>query len=61
MTEDARIDIEVFISTVMDMRTAQKQYFKTRDIQWLNNSKQLERDVGRWIDDAYKQGRLDIL
>lgn len=61
MSEDTRSDIERFISTVMDMRTAQKQYFKTRDTQWLNNSKQLERDVDRWIDDAYKQGRLELL
>jgi len=61
MEPDDLTDIERFISTVMDMRTAQKQYFKTRDTQWLNNSKQLERDVDKWIDDAYKQGKLDLL
>jgi hypothetical protein len=61
MEPDDLTSIERFISTVMDMRTAQKQYFKTRDTKWLNNSKQLERDVDRLIDDWYKQGKLELL
>ena len=34
-----------FKNTVEKMRNAQKMYFKTRDIQWLNMSKQFERKV----------------
>ena len=54
-------DIERFISTVMDMRTAQKSYFKTREQKWLQASKQLERDVDKWIEDCYKQGKMELL
>jgi len=54
-------DIEKFISTVMDMRTAQKSYFKTREQKWLIASKQLERDVDNWIEDCYKSGRIELL
>lgn len=34
-----------FIAKVSEMRTAQKQYFKTRDSQWLQRSKKLKREV----------------
>lgn len=54
-------DVEKFISTVMDMRTAQKAYFNTREHRWLTASKQLERDVDRWVEDCYKQGRMELL
>ncbi len=61
MEPDDLTEIERFISMVMDMRTAQKSYFKTREQKWLLASKQLERDVDRLIDNWYKQGKLDIL
>jgi hypothetical protein len=54
-------EIERFISTVMDMRTAQKAFFKSRDKKWLEASKTLERDVDKWIEDCYKQGRMELL
>jgi len=61
MSEELQTDIEKFISTVMDMRTAQKSYFKTREQKWLQASKQLERDVDKWIEDSYKQGKMELL
>lgn len=38
-----------FILKVAEMRTAQKEYFKTRDNQWLNQSKKLEREVDKML------------
>jgi hypothetical protein len=38
-----------FIDLVRQMRTAQKEYFKTRDKGVLERSKSLERQVDRYI------------
>lgn len=40
-----------FVSTVSEMRNAQKEYFKTRSPDWLNRSKSLEREVDKMIHD----------
>lgn len=34
-----------FIELVREMRNAQKEYFRTRSKDWLNRSKELEREV----------------
>ena len=47
-----------FMDTVAKMRNAQKMYFKTRERTWLEESKRLEREVDRLINDANKP--LDI-
>ena len=44
---------------VKQMRDAQKRYFRTRDADALQESKQLERDIDRLISNAGTvQGRL---
>lgn len=34
-----------FIFKVAEMRNAQREYFKTRSVEWLNRSKKLEKEV----------------
>ena len=46
--------------TVVAMREAQKQYFKTRDSYWLNESKKLERAVDVLIE-KQRTGQKDLL
>lgn len=43
--------MENFISKVRDMRHAQKQFFKTRSKDWLQESKRLEREVDEYISE----------
>ena len=43
--------IEEFYSLVADMRATQKEYFRTRDANTLNRSKDLERAVDKAIRD----------
>ena len=38
-----------FIRLVSDMRSAQKEYFRTRDKAVLQNSKMLEKSVDAWL------------
>lgn len=47
-----------FMDTVKKMRNAQKMYFRTREKTYLEESKRLEREVDRLIDNANKP--LDI-
>lgn len=47
-----------FMDTVTKMRNAQKMYFRTREKTYLEESKRLEREVDRMIDNANKP--LDI-
>ena len=47
-----------FMDTVKKMRNAQKMYFRTREKTYLEESKRLEREVDRMIDNANKP--LDI-
>ena len=41
---------EIFLDLVTRMRTAQKNYFNTKEQCYLLKSKQLERQVDRYID-----------
>lgn len=48
-----------FVEKVAAMREAQRQYFKTRDKEWLNKSKSLEREVDKMLAGiASKQGMM---
>lgn len=38
-----------FFNLVKQMREAQKEYFKTRSMQALDNSRKLEREVDKYI------------
>ena len=46
-----------FRKLVAEMRHAQKQYFKERSPQWLNESKKLERMVDRNLE---SQGQREL-
>lgn len=51
--------MDEFTTLVMEMRTAQRQYFKTRSTDWLHRSKELEREVDAAIEKKFKgQGSL---
>lgn len=41
-------------SLVKEMREAQRMYFKTRNTDWLQKSKKLEREVDQLIEDISK-------
>lgn len=57
MMTQAQIDrLYNFVTTVQDMRDAQKTYFKTRDHDVLIKSKTLEAKVDGMVD-----GMIDIL
>lgn len=57
MMTQAQIDrLYNFVTTVQDMRDAQKAYFKTRDHDVLIKSKTLESKVDGMVD-----GMIDIL
>ena len=43
--------LENFVECVAAMRNAQRQYFKTRSSDWLEKSKELERNIDRQIAD----------
>ena len=43
--------LENFVECVAAMRNAQRQYFKTRSSDWLEKSKELERNIDRMIAD----------
>lgn len=43
-----------FVKLVAEMRNKQKEYFKTRSFQSLNEAKQLEKDVDKAIKDFSK-------
>lgn len=43
-------EMQEFISMVRDMRTAQKEFFRTRDQGYLTQSKRLEKDVDKAIE-----------
>jgi hypothetical protein len=43
---------------VKEMRAEQKAYFKTKETQHLDRSKQLERQVDKAIDEVFTQPRL---
>jgi|LUMF01.1.fsa_nt_gb hypothetical protein len=47
--DDARYS--ALVERVREMRAAQKEYFRERSPQWLNQSKQLERQVDRMLSD----------
>jgi hypothetical protein len=48
-----------FYKLVQEMRQAQIDYFRTRDKDCLNNSKKLERQVDKQIEEfGKKQGNL---
>lgn len=47
-----------FEKLVRDMRAAQKKYFKTRDRGALEESKQLEREVDRYLEQ--RQTGMDL-
>ena len=42
---------DVFFDKVMRMRHAQKQYFQTKQPDWLRRAKALEKDVDSMISD----------
>ena len=42
---------EEFFELVKEMRDTQKQYFKTRDSNFLNKSKELEKAVDKALDE----------
>ena len=44
-----------FMELVKEMRSAQKEYFRTRDANVLNRSKDLEKKVDRAIDNAEEE------
>lgn len=51
--------MEEFITLVEEMRSAQKEYFRTRSATSLNRSKQLEREVDTKIKElSNKQTNL---
>lgn len=51
--------MEEFINLVEEMRSAQKEYFRTRSTTSLNRSKQLEREVDTKIKElSNKQTNL---
>jgi hypothetical protein len=43
-----------FVKLVAEMRNKQKEYFKSRSFQSLNEAKQLEKDVDKAIKDFSK-------
>jgi hypothetical protein len=53
-------DLKVFAALVIKLRTAQKQFFKTRDTAFLIESKSLERIVDQKADEIVngKQEKL---
>ncbi|MCK4909337.1 MAG: hypothetical protein KAS70_05515 [Planctomycetes bacterium] len=46
-----------FINLVQQMRTSQKEYFRTRSAEALETSKALEKGVDRWLKE---KDQLDI-
>lgn len=46
--------VDEFEKLVRDMRAAQKKYFKTRDRAALEESKRLERDVDKYLEERNK-------
>jgi hypothetical protein len=49
--------IEDFINLVTQMRTSQREYFRTRSIESLTTSKALEKGVDRWLKE---KNQLDL-
>ena len=49
-----------FIDLVIDMRNAQKEYFKTRSRSALDKSKHLVKLVDGYIMDKYLSGQLEF-
>ena len=49
-------DLKEFVLLVQEMRSAQKEYFATRDRDVLNQSKTLERQVDKALDDMAAPG-----
>jgi len=43
-------DSDGFVGLVSRMRVAQKHWFRYKDLKSLEQAKQLEREVDRWID-----------
>lgn len=52
-------DPKEFLDLVSRMRGAQKQYFKTRDRDVLQLSKQLERQVDQYIEAQRRPGLFE--
>jgi len=50
MTLNNTIDYEVFVAHVLAMRNAQKNFFATRDKNYLETSKALEKQVDKDIE-----------
>lgn len=50
-------EIKLFVERVRKMRTAQKNYFRTRYTEYLRESKQLEKLVDEMCDKYVKDGR----
>ena len=46
--------MDTFEKLVRDMRAAQKKYFKTRDRTVLEESKRLEREVDKYLEERSK-------
>lgn len=46
--------MDTFEKLVRDMRAAQKKYFKTRDRAVLEESKRLEREVDKYLEERSK-------
>jgi hypothetical protein len=44
------VNDETFMDLVRRLRAAQRHWFKYRDIESLERSKQLEREVDRWFE-----------
>jgi len=50
---------EEFRDLVRRMRNAQKQYFQTRERNWLNLSKKFEREVDKELANGGQQSLFD--
>jgi hypothetical protein len=45
------VDVEAFLQLALDMRRAQKRFFKDHTNAALVESKRLEKEVDRWLED----------
>ena len=54
MQAEGEVTVDKFEKLVRDMRAAQKKYFKTRDRAVLEESKRLEREVDKYLEERSK-------
>lgn len=52
--EEKRMKENDFVKLVKEMREMQKRYFKTRSMDALSESKRLEREVDKYIEETEK-------